>query len=75
MTEDKGDSYSSVISLKGMRIAIMMGEVNDQKSMVGDVGNAYVEAFTKEKVCFIAGAAFGDVGQTRFEQQQSRAKW
>ena len=61
MTEDKGDSYSSVISLKGMRIAIMMGEVNDLKSMVGDVGNAYLEAFTKEKVCFIAGAAFGEL--------------
>ena len=61
MTEDHGDSYSSVITLKGMRLAIMMGEVNDLKSMVGDVGNAYLEAFTKERVCFIAGPAFGEL--------------
>ena len=61
MTEDHGDSYSSVISLKGMRMAIMMGEVNDLKAMVGDVGNAYLEAFTKEFVCFIAGPAFGEL--------------
>ena len=29
--------------------------------MVGDVGNAYLEAFTKELVCFIAGPAFGEL--------------
>ena len=28
MTKDNGDSYSSIISLKGMRLAIMMGEIN-----------------------------------------------
>ena len=26
----------------------------------GDVGNAYLEAYTTEKVYFIAGPAFGD---------------
>ena len=61
MTEDHGDAYSSVISLKGMRIAILAGEVNGLKSMVGDVGNAYLEAYTKEKVCFVAGPAFGEL--------------
>ena len=59
MTPECDNSYSSVISLKGMRVAILMGEINGLKTMVGDVGNAYLEAYTKEKVCFIAGPAFG----------------
>ena len=59
MTKDNGDSYSSVISLKGMRLAIMMGEINDLKTMADDIGSAYLEAYTQEKVCFIAGPAFG----------------
>ena len=25
-----------------------------------DIGNAYLESYTSEKVCFIAGAEFGD---------------
>ena len=28
--------------------------------MVGDIGSAYLEAYTEEKVCFIAGPAFGE---------------
>ena len=44
MTRDNGDSYSSVISLKGMRLALLIGETNGLKSKVADVGNAYLEA-------------------------------
>ena len=29
--------------------------------MAGDVGNAYLEAHTKEKVCFTAGPEFCDL--------------
>ena len=61
MTPDQGDSYSSVISLKSMRIAILVGELNGCKTMAGDVGSAYLEAFTKEKVYFIAPAAFEEM--------------
>jgi KUP system potassium uptake protein len=35
--------------------------LNGLDIMVGDVGNAYLEAFTKEKVCFIAGPEFGEL--------------
>jgi hypothetical protein len=59
MTPAQGDSYSSVISLKSMRIAILAGEINGLRAMAGDVGNAYLEAKTKEKVYFVAGPAFG----------------
>jgi hypothetical protein len=33
--------------------------MNNLKIMVGDVSYAYLEAYTQEKVCFIAGSEFG----------------
>jgi hypothetical protein len=62
LTQDVGaeDAYSSVISLKSMRLALAVGEANGKVPMVGDIGNAYLEAFTKEKVYFIAGPEFGE---------------
>ena len=59
MTPVESCSYSSVISLKTMRMAIFAGELNGLKAMAGDIGSAYLEAYTKEKVCFVASAAFG----------------
>ena len=52
-------TYSGVVSLRTMRIAIVAAELNDLNIMVGDVTSAYLEAFTQEKVCFIAGPEFG----------------
>jgi hypothetical protein len=51
--------YSSVVSLRSMRIAIAAGELNGLFLMVGDISSAYLEAFTLEKVTFIAGPEFG----------------
>jgi hypothetical protein len=42
-----------------MRLALLVGEINGLQPMVGDIGNAYLEAYTKEKVYFIAGKEFG----------------
>ena len=42
-----------------MHLALLIGEIDGLKTMVGDIGNAYLEAFTKEKVYFIAGKEFG----------------
>ena len=44
-----------------MKIAMLAGEHNGLKIMVGDIGSAYLEAYTKEKVCFTAGQAFGEL--------------
>jgi hypothetical protein len=41
-----------------MRIAIVAGKVNNLFIMVGDISSAYLEAFTNEKVCFIASPEF-----------------
>ena len=52
-------AYSGVVSLRSMRLALLIGEMNGLNVMVGDIGNAYLEAETKEKVYFIAGKEFG----------------
>ena len=57
--------YSSVVSLKAMRIALFLAGLNSMDTCAGDIGNAYLEAYTQEKVCFIAGpefAAYGHAG-------------
>jgi hypothetical protein len=46
------NTYSSVVSLRGMRITIAAAERNDLDIMVGDVSSTYLEAFTKEKGVF-----------------------
>lgn len=38
-----------------------LGELNDLELWATDVGNAYLESYTKEKVYIIAGAEFGEL--------------
>ena len=62
LTQDEKEmSYSGVVSLRSIRLALLIGELNGLSPMVGDVGNAYLEAYTKEKVYFIAGPEFGEL--------------
>jgi len=62
LTDPPKDSvYSSVVSLRSMRIVAFLAEHNDISLLALDIGNAYLEAYTKEKVCFIAGPEFGDL--------------
>jgi Reverse transcriptase (RNA-dependent DNA polymerase) len=53
------NTHSSVVSLQSIRIAIAAAKLNELDIMVGDVSSAYLEAYTQEKVCFIAGPEFG----------------
>ena len=61
MTTAGNDSYSGVVSLRSIRICLLLGELNDLKIGAGDVGNAYLEAYTQEKVYIIAGPEFGEL--------------
>jgi Reverse transcriptase (RNA-dependent DNA polymerase) len=45
-----------------MQIAIVAAELNNLDIMVGDVSSAYLEAYTQEKMCFIADPEFGPLG-------------
>ena len=60
MTNPAKDSiYSGVVGLRSLHIISFLAELNGLELMAADVGNAYLEACTKEKVCFIAGQEFG----------------
>ena len=41
--------YSGVVSLRGFRRAMFLAELNNRKFWATHVGNAYLEALTKEK--------------------------
>ena len=51
--------YSSVVSLRGLRMLLFLGELNGIETWGTDIGNAYLEAMTSERVCIIAGPEFG----------------
>ena len=41
---------------------IFLAELNDLQLHAGDVGNAYLETKTREKVCVYGGPVFRDLG-------------
>ena len=51
--------YSGVVSLRGVRLALFLSELNSLETWCTDIGNAYLEANTKEKVYIKAGPEFG----------------
>jgi hypothetical protein len=53
--------YSGVVSLKSLRTVLFLAELNGLESWATDIGNAYLEAETSEKVFVIAGPEFGDL--------------
>ena len=53
-------TYSSVVSRDSVRIALMLASLNDLDIFSCDIGNAYLEATTQEKVCICAGEKFGE---------------
>ena len=61
LTETPIDSvYSSVVSLRAIRLLTFLAELNDMEVWCTDIGNAYLESHTKEKVYIIAGPEFGN---------------
>ena len=52
--------YSGVVSLRGIRTLLFLSELNDCECYSTDIGNAYLEAETKEKLYIVAGPEFGD---------------
>jgi hypothetical protein len=51
--------YAGVVSIRGLRICIFLAELNGMEAYATDIGNAYLEAVTREKVCIRAGPEFG----------------
>ncbi len=53
-------TYSSVVSRDSVRIAFLIAALNGLDIIMADVGNAYLNAKTEEKVYSIAGPEFGN---------------
>ena len=61
LTDPPKDSvYSGVVSLRSLRLVALLAELNGLELWAANVGNAYLEASTKEKVYIIARPEFGD---------------
>ena len=52
--------YSGVVSICGIRLVAFLAELNKLELWATDIGNAYLEAFTREKLCILAGPEFGE---------------
>ena len=53
--------YSGVVSLRGIRLVLFLAELNGLESWTTGIGNACLEALTKEKVYVIAGRGSGEL--------------
>ena len=53
--------YSGVVSLRNLRLIIFLGKLNNLDTWGADIGNAYLEAFTDEKLYIIAGLEFQEL--------------
>ena len=51
--------YSGVASLRGIRLVLFISELNVLESWGTDIGNSYLEAFTKKKFYIVSGPEFG----------------
>ena len=74
--------YSGVMSLKHQRLVIFLGELNNLGLWGADVGNAYLEAYTHEKLSIIAGDEFEELegfilvfNKTLYGLKSSGKKW
>jgi hypothetical protein len=62
LTDPNIDSvYSSVVSLRGIRLVTFLSVLNTLQLWGTDIGNAYLEANTKERVYIIGGSEFGEL--------------
>jgi len=50
--------YSGVVSLRGLRIFLLIAELNGLEIWATDITSAYLEAYTSERVCIRAGPEF-----------------
>ena len=53
--------YSGVVSLRNPRLVIFLGELNHLELWGADIGNAYLEVFTDEKLYIVAGPEFQEL--------------
>ena len=80
--EPVGSIYSGVVSLRSLRMVVFLSQLNDLEIWGADVGNAYLEAYTDEKLCIIAGPEFKELQghllimiKALYGTHSGRARW
>jgi len=75
-------TYSSLVSRDSVCLALMIAALNDLDILAVDIGNAYLNAETREKVFAIAGPEFGSrkgyiviIGRALYGLKSSGAAW
>ena len=53
--------YSGVVSIRSLRLVIVLAKLNNLEASGADIGNAYLESKTKEKLYVVAGPEFEDL--------------
>ena len=53
--------YSGVVSQRNLRLAMFLAELNNLQLWGADVGNAYLQALTKEKLYIVGGPEFEEL--------------
>ena len=53
--------YSGVVSLRNLMLVIYLGKLNHLELWGADIQNAYLEAFTDEKLYIVAGPEFQEL--------------
>ena len=53
--------YSGVVSLRSLRMVVFLFQLNNLEIWGADVENAYLEAYTDEKLCIIVGPEFKEL--------------
>ena len=53
--------YSGVVSLRSLKMVVFLSQLNNLEIWGADVGNAYLEAYTDEKLCIMAGPEFKEL--------------
>ena len=55
----KEEKYSTVVSMEAVRVGFIMAKINGLQVCAGDIGNAFLNAYTNEKLYIVAGPEFG----------------
>ena len=53
--------YSAVVSTRSLRLSIFLAKLNNIEVWGADIGNAYLEATTKERLYIVAGPEFEEL--------------
>ena len=62
LTPDPIESiYSGIVSIRSLRLVIFLAKLNNLEVWGADIGNAYLEAKTKENLYIVAGPEFEEL--------------